>query len=86
MDGLLDQPCLVSNDRILVEGIAAVSVLDPEGEPGSVERYIGFLRAGNSVPAIDALRTAGVDLGTPEPIERAFAVLERHVGELEGLA
>ncbi|HZW99352.1 MAG TPA: M3 family oligoendopeptidase [Trueperaceae bacterium] len=70
-------------------GIAAAAALAEdvfEGEPGSVERYIGFLRAGNSVPAIDALRAAGVDLSTPEPIERAFAVLERHVGELEGLA
>lgn len=70
-------------------GIAAAAALAEdvyEGEPGAVDRYLGFLRAGSSVPAVDALKAAGVDLSTAEPIERAFAVLEGHVAELEHLA
>ncbi|HEX7040724.1 MAG TPA: oligoendopeptidase F [Trueperaceae bacterium] len=70
-------------------GISAAAALAEDvygGEPGAVDRYLGFLRAGSSLPAIDALRAAGVDLTTPEPIERAFAVLEGHVAELERLA
>lgn len=70
-------------------GIAAAAALAEdvyEGEPGAAERYLGFLRAGSSVPAIEALKAAGVDLSTAAPIERAFAVLERHVAELERLA
>ncbi len=70
-------------------GISAAAALAEEvyeGEPGAVERFLAFLRAGSSLPAIEALKAAGVDLTTPEPIERAFAVLEGHVAELERLA
>ena len=70
-------------------GISAAAALAEdvyEGEPGAAERYLGFLRAGSSLPTIEALRAAGVDLTTPAPIERAFAVLEGHVAELERLA
>ena len=70
-------------------GISAAAALAEdvyEGEPGAAERYLGFLRAGSSLPPVDALRAAGVDLTTPEPIERAFAVLEGYVAELERLA
>lgn len=70
-------------------GISAAAALAEdvyEGEPGAAERYLDFLRAGSSVPPIEALRAAGVDLATPEPIERAFAALEGYVTELERLA
>ena len=70
-------------------GIAAAAALADDvhrGRDGAAERYLGFLRAGSSVPPIDALRGAGVDMTTPEPIERAFAVLEGYVEELEELA
>ena len=67
-------------------GIAAAAALSEailtEGEPAR-ERYLTFLRAGGSVDPIEALRDAGVDMSSPEPIERAFAVLSRYVDRLE---
>lgn len=55
-----------------------------EGQP-AVEAYLGFLRAGGSQYPLEALRAAGVDLASPEPVERTFAVLAGHVERLEGL-
>jgi oligoendopeptidase F len=62
----------------------ARSVLD--GEAGAVERYLGFLRAGDSAYPLDVLRSAGVDLASPEPVEETFAVLSSLVDRLEALA
>lgn len=70
-------------------GIAAAAALAQDvlgGEAGAVERYLDFLRAGSSVPPIEALRRAGVDLTSAEPIQRAFDVLEGYVENLEELA
>jgi oligoendopeptidase F len=55
------------------------------GEPGAVERYLEFLSAGSSLYPLDALKRAGADLATPEPVEATFAVLERYVARLEEL-
>jgi len=63
----------------LAEGILA-------GRPGAVDRYLAFLRSGGSMYPLDTLRLAGVDMATPEPVERAFAVLSGLVDRLEGLA
>lgn len=69
-------------------GIAAAAALADnllrEGEPAR-ERYLAFLRAGGSVDPIDALRQAGVDMSTPEPIERAFAIMDSYIDRLEAL-
>jgi len=35
---------------------------------------------------VEAFKRAGIDLTSPEPIEKAFAVLEGHVKQLEELA
>lgn len=70
-------------------GIAAAAALAEDvhqGKDGAAERYLSFLRAGSSVPPVDALRAAGVDMTSPEPIERAFGVVEGYVRELEALA
>lgn len=70
-------------------GIAAAAALAHDVHrqvDGAVERYLAFLRVGSSKPPIDALRDAGVDLTTATPIEKAFAVLEGYVSELEGIA
>lgn len=56
-----------------------------EGKPGAVDRYLGFLKAGGSGYPLDVLRSAGVDLTAPEPVERAFAVLTELVDKLEQL-
>lgn len=55
-----------------------------EGEPAA-DAYRNFLRAGGSLYPLDALRRAGVDLSTPEPVERTFAVLAGYVDRLEAL-
>jgi oligoendopeptidase F len=70
-------------------GIAAAAALSEailtEGEPAR-ERYLTFLRAGGSVDPIVALRDAGVDMSSPAPIERAFALMSRYVDRLEEFA
>jgi len=67
-------------------GIAAAAALSEsiltEGEPAR-ERYLTFLRAGGSIDPIVALRDAGVDMSSTEPIERAFALLSGYVDRLE---
>jgi oligoendopeptidase F len=69
-------------------GISAAAALAQavlsEGEPAR-ERYLGFLRAGGSVDSIEGLLQAGVDMSSPEPIERAFAILSGYVDRLEAL-
>ncbi len=57
---------------------AAVSLSDrilTEGEP-AVKAYRQFLSAGSSVPPIDALKLAGIDMSSPEPLRRAMEVFK----------
>ncbi len=54
-----------------------------QGVPGAAQNYIDFLKAGASVYPLDALRTAGVDLSNPQPVEAAFANLAEIVDRLE---
>jgi oligoendopeptidase F len=69
----------ISGANALAKGILS-------GKEGAVEDYLGFLKAGGSMYALDALNLAGVDLTTPEPIEIAFGVLSDLVDRLESLA
>ncbi|MFV1859185.1 MAG: oligoendopeptidase F [Anaerolineales bacterium] len=55
------------------------------GEPRAAEDYLGFLKAGGSEYPLDALRAAGVDLSSPEPVERAFSDMAGYVDRLEQL-
>jgi oligoendopeptidase F len=55
------------------------------GEPGAPEAYLDFIRAGSSMYPLDALRVAGVDMTSPEPVRRAFAVMASYVDRLEEL-
>ncbi len=52
------------------------------GEAGAAQRYVEFLSAGSSMYPVDALRHAGVDMTSPEPVERTFAVLASYVDKL----
>ena len=67
-------------------GIAAANALAEdvrtEGAPAA-ERYLSFLKAGASLYPLDALKLAGIDMASPEPIDRAFGVLSRLVDRLE---
>ena len=56
------------------------------GDASAAERYLGFLRTGSAEDPVTQLRRAGVDMTTPAPIEKAFAVLEGYVTQLEELA
>jgi oligoendopeptidase F len=69
-------------------GISAAIALSERvlsGEQGSVDAYLNFLRAGGSKFPLEALRTAGVDMETPAPIESALRLFERRLDELESL-
>lgn len=61
-------------DRVLKNGAPAA------------EQYLDFLKAGSSVYPLEALKTTGVDLTHPEPIEKAFASLAKVVDRLEEVA
>lgn len=68
----------ISAAHALVDRVAS-------GEPGAVADYRAFLSAGSSLYPLDALRRAGVDLASPEPIERTFAYLAGMIDRLEQL-
>ncbi|HEX8222037.1 MAG TPA: oligoendopeptidase F [Chloroflexia bacterium] len=62
----------------------AANVLE-KGE-SAAEDYKRFLKAGSSTYPLDVLKMAGVDMSTPEPVERAFDILEGFIDRLERLA
>ncbi len=69
-------------------GISAAHALAArilEGVPGAAEDYIAFLSSGSSLYPVDALRRAGVDMATPEPVEKAFSILADYVDRLDQL-
>jgi len=55
-----------------------------QGQPAA-EVYLNFLKAGSSLYPLDALQAAGVDLTSPEPVEKAFESLAGVVDRLEDL-
>ncbi|MFC4636800.1 oligoendopeptidase F [Deinococcus hohokamensis] len=55
---------------------------DPEGAQA---RYLRFLKSGGSLDPIDALKEAGVDMLSPEPVQATFRTLEGYVARLEEL-
>ncbi len=69
-------------------GISAAHALSRPilaGDAAAAERYLDFLKCGGSRYPLDALRLAGVDMTSPEPVEIAFGVLAGLVQRLEGL-
>lgn len=68
----------ISAAAALAEGVIS------EG-PAAAERYMQFLRAGSSVYPIEALKLAGIDMSSPEPVERGFRVLADLVDRLDKL-
>jgi len=55
-----------------------------EGKP-AVDKYLEFLKSGGSNYPIELLKTAGVDLTSPQPIQDALNVFEKTLDELEEL-
>lgn len=56
------------------------------GKPNAAPKYLDFLKLGGSMYPLDSLKMAGVDLISPEPVEKAFAVLAGLVDRLEKVA
>ncbi len=68
-----------------ISGAHALAERVLTGGPAAAQDYLAFLRAGGSLYPLDALRLAGIDLSTPQPVEQTFAVMARYVGRLEEL-
>lgn len=56
-----------------------------DGVPNAAEDYLTFLSSGGALYPVDALKRAGVDMTTPEAVERTFAVLGDYVDRLDQL-
>lgn len=68
-----------------VAGAQALAEALQAGQPDAAARYLAFLRAGASRFPLEALRQAGVDLESPQPVEAAFAALDATTDRLEAL-
>jgi oligoendopeptidase F len=56
-----------------------------EGEEGALEKYLSYLKAGNSGYPIEVMKKAGVDMTQSAYIEDAMKVFEERLNELEQL-
>jgi len=56
-----------------------------EKKAGSTENYLSFLKSGGSDYPVELLKKAGVDMSTPEPVERGLAVFAGLLDEMEEL-
>jgi oligoendopeptidase F len=68
-----------------ISGAHALSARILDGEEGAAESYLDFLRLGGGAYPIDALKVAGVDLSTPEPVEETFSIMASMIDRLEEL-
>ena len=69
-------------------GISAAVALSQdileEGEPAA-ERYLDFLKRGSREYPLELLQGAGVDMASPEPVQRALDVYGHYLDEMESL-
>jgi len=56
-----------------------------EGVDGAAEDYVDFLRLGSREYPLELLRDAGVDMASPDPIERAIGVYDDALDEMAAL-
>ena len=56
-----------------------------QGGKQEVDRYFTFLRSGGSRFPIEALKVAGVDMSSPEPVKAACEEFSRYTRELQAL-
>jgi len=66
---------------------AAIALAKRVMEGGEEERnqYLAFLSSGGSKYPIETLKTAGVDMSTPKPVEEALQVFSSLLDQLEEL-
>lgn len=63
----------------------AIKQMIMEEGQAAVDRYLQFLSSGSSDYPISLLQKAGVDLDTPEPVDKALQYFAQLLGELEAL-
>jgi oligoendopeptidase F len=68
-----------------ISGANALAAKILRGEPQAVEKYLDFLKSGNSDYSLNVLKKAGVDLTTPQAVEETFAVMEGYIDRMEEL-
>jgi oligoendopeptidase F len=69
-------------------GISAAHALAQgilDGKPNAATNYRKFLSAGSSLYPLDALKLGGVDMTTPDAVEKTFAIMADYVDRLEQL-
>ncbi|WP_243329270.1 oligoendopeptidase F [Mesoterricola sediminis] len=54
-------------------------------DPAARDRYLAFLKSGGSRFPLETLKSAGVDLATPAPVEAALKAFDDMVGRMEAL-
>ena len=55
-----------------------------EGTP-AVQDYLRFLSGGCSTDPVSLLRGAGVDMGSPAPVQEALRLFDDLIGQMESL-
>lgn len=67
-------------------GFAAASALAEKivnGDPGALDKYLTYLKAGSSDEPIEVMKKAGVDMTKPDYLEEAMKQFARRLTELE---
>lgn len=66
---------------------AATALADKiiSGEEGALDKYLTYLKSGNSDFPIEVMKKAGVDMTEKDYIQKAMTVFERRLNELEAL-
>ncbi|MEK6256078.1 MAG: oligoendopeptidase F [Chloroflexota bacterium] len=68
-----------------ISGAHALAERVLNGGDEARDDYLAFLKAGGSVYPLDALKLAGVDMSTPDAVNKTFEVLAGYVDQLESL-
>ena len=66
----------------LTVSTAVAKQIVEEGRP-AVERWLEVLKSGGTLPPLQLIKKAGVDLSNPEPIREAVAFVGSLIDELE---
>lgn len=69
-----------------ISGAHALAKRVLAGGQEAARDYLSFLKAGGSCYPLDALKRAGVDLSSAQPVEETFGVLAALVERLASLA
>jgi oligoendopeptidase F len=68
----------------LAAALAIAGRIQAKGQP-AVDDYMNFLKLGGSMFPIDELKTAGVDMASPDPIKAAIDHFDNQIAELESI-